>query len=352
MDKESQLMDVTLRDGSYAVNFQFSSQDVKLIGRELEESGITLIEIGHGMGLGASSEKNGLSLNTDEEYLKVAQQTFHKAQYGMFCIPGIATLEDIDMAASYGMSFIRIGTNVNEVEQSKTYIERAKKHGMFVFSNYMKSYTVSPETFAKNVLCSEEYGADVVYIVDSAGGMLQEDILRYFTAIREKSEIALGFHGHDNLGLSVANSMYAADIGVKYIDGSLQGLGRSAGNAALELLVACLMKKYGCNKYDCKKILMAGRKMISPLLREKGLNPLDVYSGLSEFHSSYMQYIHKYASKYSVNPLELIYQYSQFDKVNLNEEKMEAIAQLLPQEEIALGDFAFNDYIGNEQKKC
>jgi len=115
MKKEDKLKDVTLRDGSYAVNFQFSCQDVRMIGRALEESGINLVEIGHGMGLGASSVKNGLALNTDEEYLQAAQETFKKAQYGMFCIPEVASLDDIDMAASYGMGFIRIGTNVNEV---------------------------------------------------------------------------------------------------------------------------------------------------------------------------------------------------------------------------------------------
>ncbi len=343
-------MDVTLRDGSYAVNFQFSCQDVKMIGQEMEESGIPLIEIGHGMGLGASSEKNGLSCNTDEEYLMAAQSTIHKAKYGMFCIPGIAAIEDIDMAASYGMGFIRIGTNVDEIELAEPYIRQAKKHNMLVFANYMKSYTVSPKEFAQKTKLSQKYGADVVYIVDSAGGMFPEELKYYYEEIRAQSEIEIGYHGHNNLGLAVANSIYAIDLGMDYVDCSLQGLGRSAGNAALELVVACLRKKNMGNSYDCKKIIMAGKRLIQPLLREKGLNPLDIYSGLSEFHSSYMWYIHKYASKYGVNPLELIYEYCQYDKINLDENKLEQIARELPKENISLGEFAFYDYIGNEQK--
>lgn len=350
MDKDIQLMDVTLRDGSYAVNFQFSCQDVRIIGRELEESGISWIEIGHGMGLGANSEKNGVALNTDEEYLETAQQTFKKSKFGMFCIPDIASLDDIDMAASYGMHFLRIGTNVNEVEKSEQYIKRAKSKGIKVFANYMKSYVVSPETFADTVKKSESYGADAVYIVDSAGAMFQEDIGRYYDAVRKISDIDIGFHGHNNLGLAVANSIYAAGIGIKYVDASLQGLGRSAGNAQLELLIACLIKKYNISKYDCKKLLMAGRKIVSPLIHERGLNPLDVYSGLAEFHSSYMGYIHKYAGKYSVNPLELIYEYCKYDKVNLEEQVLENIARELPREDIVLSEFAFNEYIGNEQR--
>jgi len=350
MKKNVQLMDVTLRDGSYAVNFQFSCQDVRIIGKALEESGIGLIEIGHGMGLGASSPTNGLALNSDEEYLEAAAQTFSKAKFGMFCIPGIASLEDIDMAASYGMGFIRVGTNVGEVTKSEKYIERAKKHGMQVFANYMKSYTVSPEVFVNNVGLSVKYGADAVYIVDSAGGMLQEDIEKYYRVVREKYDIGMGFHGHDNLGLAVSNSLYAVDLGIEYVDASLQGLGRSAGNASLELLIACLMKKYDMQNYDCKKLLMAGRQLIYPLIHERGINPLDVYSGLAEFHSSYMRYIHKYAGRYSVNPLELIYQYCQIDKVNMQEDVLQEIAKELPKEDIVLSEFAFNDYIGNEQK--
>lgn len=297
--RNTQLMDVTLRDGSYAVNFQFSSQDVRIIGKEMEASGIPLIEIGHGMGLGASSEKNGISCNTDEEYLMAAQSTIHKSKYGMFCIPGIASLEDIDMAAFYGMGFIRIGTNVDEIELAEPYIKRAKKYNMLVFANYMKSYTISPKMFAQKTKLSEKYGADVVYIVDSAGGMFQDELKHYYEEIRENSKIKIGYHGHNNLGLAVSNSLYAIEAGMDYVDCSLQGLGRSAGNAALELVVACLQKKNMGNQYDCKRLIMAGKKWIQPLLREKGLNPLDIYSGLSEFHSSYMRYIHKYASKYS-----------------------------------------------------
>jgi len=345
-----QLMDVTLRDGSYAVNFQFSCQDVKMIGNEMEESGIELIEIGHGMGLGASSEKNGIACNTDEEYLAAAQQTIKKAKYGMFCIPGIASLDDIDMAASYGMGFIRIGTNADAIENAQPYIERAKHHNMLVFANYMKSYTISPQEFAKKAKMSKEYGADAVYIVDSAGGMFQNEIRDYYEEIKSVSDIKVGYHGHNNLGLAVSNSIYAVELGMDYVDCSLQGLGRSAGNAALELVVACLKKKGWAYQYDCKRIVLAGKKLVQPLLRVKGVNPLDIYSGLSEFHSSYMQYIHKYASKYCVSPLDLIYEYCKYDKINLDENKLKEIAKNLPKENMVLGDFSFCDYIGNEQK--
>lgn len=122
-----QIMDVTLRDGSYALNFQFTANDTIAIAKALENAGVMLIEVGHGVGLGASKAGYGDAAETDEAYLQAAAKTLTKAKFGMFCIPGIATLEDIDMAADYGMGFIRIGTNVTEIADSKVYIEHAKK---------------------------------------------------------------------------------------------------------------------------------------------------------------------------------------------------------------------------------
>lgn len=237
------IMDVTLRDGSYAINFQFSTADVKIIGSELETLGYQYIEIGHGMGLGASSPKNGIALNSDWEYLNAAKESIKNANYGVFCIPGIASIEDIEKAAEYGMKFIRIGTNVDKIETSKEYIKKAKECGLEVMANYMKSYAMPPKEFAHQVLRSEQYGADIVYLVDSAGSMFPEDIECYYHAVREKTNLRLGFHAHDNLGLALSNSLFAAELGFELIDTSLQGLGRSAGNASTELFTICGMKK-------------------------------------------------------------------------------------------------------------
>ena len=176
LNKDIKIMDVTLRDGSYANHFQFSLAQQKAITQGLEELGIEYIEIGHGMGLGASSRRNGIALHSDDEYLGMAQRTLKKAKYGMFCIPGIATLEDIVKAHRYGADFIRVGTNVTEIEQSKPYIYKAKELGMTVMANYMKVYAVSPKIVAEQVVKSQNLGADYVYMVDSAGCMLPKEL--------------------------------------------------------------------------------------------------------------------------------------------------------------------------------
>lgn len=347
---KTNIMDVTLRDGSYAIGFQFSDYDTRNIAGELSKAGIKYIEIGHGMGVRASSPENGLSLCSDEEYLEAARQSAGDVKYGMFCIPGKANVEDLDIIKKYGASFVRIGTNINEVERSEPYIRRAKELGLEVFANYMKSYCATVEQFQKNVELSKAYGADCIYIVDSAGSMTIREIKKYYDAIRDTANIKIGFHGHNNLGLAVSNSLYACENDFDFVDASLMGMGRSAGNASTELLVANLIKQYKDDRYDCKALTEISYKYIRPLFNHK-MNAIDIFCGIAEFHTSYLKYIHKVASKYSVNPLLLILKYSEYDKIDMDEEKLEEIALMLPQDISGnMSQYGFNEYFGNEQK--
>ena len=349
---KTQIMDVTLRDGSYAINFQFSEHDTRKIGRVLEQSGIPFVEIGHGQGLNASNYKNGIALCTDEEYLASAQEAYQTCKYGMFCIPGLARLGDLDLLKKYGASFVRIGSNVDKVETTEAYIKHAKDLGLMVAANYMKSYTATEAEFEACVKKSMSYGVDYVYIVDSAGCMLPEDIKKYYDVVKRINGPKVGFHGHNNLGLANSNSLYAAEIGFDLIDCSLQGLGRGAGNASTELLVALLEMKYGVDIYDEKKLVQFGEEYVNPLVRNSGLYGLDVYCGIAGFHSSYMKYIHRYAAKYSVNPYDLIVEYCKYDKINMDKAKLEEIAKSLPRDfDINLSKYGFGRYIGDEQSE-
>ncbi len=349
LKNKTEIMDVTLRDGSYSINFQFSEYETGKIVQGVERSGISYIEIGHGVGLGGSTPENGLALCSDEEYIAAAKRVIKDAKFGMFCIPGTAKIEDLSVLSNGGGSFVRVGTNVTEVHKSEAYIKEAKRLGLEVMANYMKSYTATPEEFAEKVKQSEAYGADVVYLVDSAGSMNADDVKRYHDAIRKVSKIRVGFHGHNNLGLAVSNSLVAMEEGYDIVDTSLLGMGRSAGNAATELVVANMVKN-GIDKYDLKALLNCAEHYVKPLWKHQA-NSLDLYCGIAEFHTSYMKYIHRYSAKYQVNPLDLIMEYTKFDKVNMDVEKLEEIARKMPVDEnCILTDFGFNEYIGNEQK--
>jgi len=350
--RQVNILDCTLRDGSYAINYSFTSADTSIICRELENAGVKYIEIGHGVGLNGSNAGYGNAMQTDEEYMIAAKSALTKAKFGMFCIPGIANLEDIDLAAKHGMGFIRVGTNVTEVAESEEFIKKAKKAGMFVAANFMKSYAMEPPKFAEMAKLSESFGADMVYIVDSSGGMFPEQIGDYFKAIRKITDIPLGFHGHDNIGLAQINSIEAAEMGITFIDTSLQGLGRSSGNAATELVVAALMKKGYNLEIDLLKIMDVGQKYIQPLLPNKGRMPLDIVSGYADFHSSYMKHIQKYSAKYQVDPSILIIEFCKIDKVNLDENLLDQIAQQLKKDkDYSIAKYGFYKYFGGEQER-
>ena len=347
-----QVLDTTLRDGSYAINFQFSAADTSSICAALEAAGFDLIEVGHGVGLGASKKGYGVAAETDEVYCQAAQSALHRASYGMFCIPGVASLSDVDMAASHGMGFIRIGTNVTEVADSRAFIERSRAHGMFVCANFMKSYAVEPREFSHYARESIEYGAQAVYIVDSAGGMLPNELRAYINSVRDLG-VPFAFHGHNNLGLAVGNSLSAHEAGAKLIDGSLLGMGRSAGNAPTEQLVAALQRQGLLMDIDLIRVLDAAAEYIAPLMKSNAAADIDLITGFAQFHSSYMKTIRTYAGKYRVDPRRLIVAVCAIDKVNAPPELVESVAKGLAGEnaDVSLARFGLHQYFGNEQDR-
>lgn len=323
------LFDTTIRDGSYAINFKYSCADVDAIVTKLDSFGIEYIEIGHGMGLNASSPANGVSLHTDEEYMLAARPEDRNAKLGFFCIPGIARLEDLEFSRKMGMSFVRVGVNANQVELAKPYIEKARDLGFIVMTNLMKSYAITPAEFAQKARTAEQYGAECVYLVDSAGCMLSEEISAYYDATREISQIDLGFHGHNNLGLAIANSVHAAKLGFAYADASIQGIGRSAGNADLESLVMIFQRMGYDLGIDIPRLLEYGYVLLRDITNRHLKNPLDYICGYSGFHSGYMKHIYQFATKYQVDPLRLIMEYAKQEQFSFDSDLMKAATEKL-----------------------
>lgn len=347
MKPEFTIVDVTCRDGSYINNFRITTAEQKNICLGLKKLGYTYVEIGHGVGLGAYRTKK--ALHTDEEYLQNAKENLQGLKYGVFCIPDVATLDDLELAAFYGCDFVRIGCNVEDIDKTEAYIKKAKKLGLHVMSNYMKSYASTLDSFREAVKKSEAWGSETVYIVDSAGGMLPADVERYFEAIKNVSNIKTGFHGHDNIGMALSNSLKAVELGADYIDCSLQKLGRSSGNTSLEHFTICLQKMGYELGVDEIALLLFSKKYVYPLVKNKGIDPIDTECGISGFHSSYLQTIQRVSAKYEVNPLELIREYCKIDKVNMDETKLENLAGTLSKDAESGLLVDFNNYFGNEQ---
>ncbi len=326
------ILDTTIRDGSYAVDFKFSCDDVAEIVGRIEKLGIEYIEIGHGMGLNASSPEHGISLHSDIEYMNAARNALKKSVFGFFCIPGIARIEDLHIARENGVAFVRVGVNADQPEKAKEYVLEATRLGFTVMTNFMKSYIVTPEQFAKNAELVESYGTDYVYLVDSAGSMLPDEIGAYYAATREKTNVKMGFHGHNNLGLAVSNSIYCAQNGFDLIDCSLQGLGRSLGNASTEMVVMAL-KKLGYEiDIDIPRLLEYGYISLRDITTRNLQNPLDLVCGYAGFHSGYLKDIYKCCNEKNVDPLRLIIAYSEIDRKNMHYGKLCEVAENLPKD--------------------
>ncbi len=329
-NKKVEILECTLRDGSYVIDFQFSEKDTMLIGSALENAGFDLIEIGHGVGLNSSNAGKGVAAATDEEYMQAAVKTFKRAKWGMFFIPGIARHEDLELAARYGMHFVRIGTNANEVEQSKDYVAHAKKLGMFVSANLMKSYVLPPVELARRAKLSQDYGVDLVCLVDSAGTMMPDDVRAYMTAMRDNGvTVPLGLHCHDNLALGMANVLTAIDCGATRIDSTLQGMGRGGGNPVTEVLLTVLKKRGIDLGIDLNRLMDISDRIIKPLLKDKGWDSINITSGYAGFHSSYLKTIMKYAHQYGVDPRDLIVGVCESDQVYAPDDLVQDIAQKL-----------------------
>lgn len=329
INSKIEILDCTLRDGSYEVDFQFTPEDTAVISAALETSGIKLIEIGHGLGLNASNMGKGKAPCNDEDYMKSVSKALVSAKWGMFFIPGIGQIDNLRLAADYDMDFIRIGTNVTEVNNAAFIIEQAKKYNMHVSVNLMKSYAVSPEELAELARISYESGADLVYIVDSAGSMLPEDVKKYFEKINEITSIPLGLHCHDNLSLGIANILSAIEFGVRRVDSTLQGLGRGGGNPATEILVAVFEKKGFHTGIHMNLLMDISENLIRPLLHGKGYDSLDITAGYAGFHSSYLKTILKYADQYSVDPRDLIIGVCEEDRIYAPDQLVEKVASNL-----------------------
>lgn len=324
------IVENTIRDGSYAVDFQLSVAESNSIVKGLDELGFEYIEIGHGLGLGAGkSAASGLSKETDEVYIKGAKSVVSSAKVGVFYIPGIGCLDDIHMAADLGVDFIRIGVNIDRYGDMLTAARLVKEKGLWLGLNLMKSYAVKPYEFLKIVKDIDNWGlADAIYLVDSAGGMVPDEVFNYIDLTREHITTPMGFHGHNNLSLAAANSLAAVRAGAEFVDSSILGMGRSAGNAQTEILTYLLSKEgWMRQQFNQYELYNFAEKTIAPLIAlRQGLSGDDIHIGVSKFHTSYLPLINEFAEKFDIDRKLLIKEVSDVNCLNPGQDLVSQIA--------------------------
>ena len=326
--KNIEILDCTLRDGSYVTNFQFSKRDTKNIVSGLDKSGVNFIEVGHGLGLGASSPKFGISYESDYEYINVAKKAAPNRLIGSFCIPGIGSKKDIRESVKAGLDFIRIGVNVDEISEAEEFVKLSHDLGLQVHLNLMKTYAFDPKILATEVRKVKKWPLDVIYVVDSAGSMLPKDTENYVTMLKNNTSFDVGFHGHNNLGIANANCIAAADAGARFVDGTLLGIGRSAGNAQLEVIAWVIEQSGYQTNIDCISLFDVAERWVMPLMpKAQGLMPIDVTIGMSKFHTSFMPRLKRALDKYDVDLKKLIVEVSKKDFINPSQDLINKVAK-------------------------
>ena len=322
------VLECTLRDGSYAIDYTFTAKNTYEISKKLEEAGFYLIEVGHGTGIGSTENGPHPAVESDEAYLKAAAEALTTSKFGMFFLVEFGRMHHLDMARDYGMHFIRIGTDITHTDKAKDYVKYAKKKGYYVSFNLMKSYGVPPKEYGEIAAKVASWGVDIVVVVDSAGCMLPDEVRAYIEAGKESVDCLVSFHGHNNLQLAVANVLAAIEGGCDGVDTSLRGMGRSAGNAQTEIVVP-LLKRMGILKLNVDEFLTMdiGTEYIEPLMPpQKGTDPTALVLGLGKFHSSYLPLINKRAEEFGIDNKRLALAVGEANCVDVTEELVYKVA--------------------------
>lgn len=262
------LHDMCLRDGMHAKREQISVEQMVKVATALDDAGIPYIQATHGAGLGGNSLQHGFALATNEEYISAVASRMKQAKVSVLLIPGLGTMKELQAAYDAGARSVHVATHCTEADTSPQHIAFARKLGMDTTGFLMMSHLNDAAGIAQQGKLMESYGAHTIYVTDSAGYMLPEDVKARVGALREvlKPETEIGFHGHHNLGMGVANSIAAIEAGASRIDGSVAGLGAGAGNTPLEVFAAVCERMGIETGVDLFKIMDVAEDVIVPMM--------------------------------------------------------------------------------------
>jgi 4-hydroxy-2-oxovalerate/4-hydroxy-2-oxohexanoate aldolase len=327
--KSVTLHDNCLRDGMHPKRHQISIEQMVNIATGLDEAGVPLIEVTHGDGLGGASVNYGFPKNSDEEYLRAVIPKLKRAKVSALLIPGIGTVDHLRLAHDCGVGTIRVATHCTEADVSEQHIALSRKLGLDTVGFLMMAHMIEPAALVEQAKLMEGYGANVIYCTDSAGYMLPDDVSSRIGALRSalRPETELGFHGHHNLAMGIANSLAAIEAGANRIDGSAAGLGAGAGNTPLEVFAAVCDRMGIATGVDVFKLADVAEDRVMPLMDTPVRIDRDaLILGYAGVYSSFLLFAKRAASKYGVRSTDILVELGRMKTVGGQEDMIEDLA--------------------------
>jgi 4-hydroxy 2-oxovalerate aldolase len=305
--KPPRVTDTTLRDGSHAVRHQFTREQVRNVVTALDKAGVPVLEVTHGDGLSGSSIQYGFSRVNEMDLIEEARSAATNARIAALLLPGIGTRKELKDAVERGIQVVRIATQCTEADISQQHFGMAKEMALEAVGFLMMAHMRPPEFLAEQALLMERYGADCVYVVDSAGALLPDGAAARVRALRQALKIQVGFHAHNNLGLAIGNTLAAIEAGADQVDGTMRGLGAGAGNAPTELIAATL-DKLGLNPgLDVFALLDAAEFVVAPMMPFQPIPDRDsIAIGYVGVYSTFLLHAKRLGQQYGVDPLQIL----------------------------------------------
>lgn len=301
--RDVRITDTTLRDGSHAVRHQFTEQQVRDVAGALDRAGVSVIEVTHGDGLAGSSFNYGFSAVSDIKLIEAAFETVKQARIAALLLPGLGTVHDIHEAHSAGARLLRVATHSTEADVSVQAFGKAREIGMETVGFLMLSHMTAPTELARQARIMANAGCQCVYVVDSAGALLPTGVTERVDALVNElgADAQVGFHGHQNMSLGVANSLAAYAAGARQIDGTLRALGAGAGNTPTEALVAALDASGVQTGIDLPLILSAADDVLSKIAPFFPAIDRDaIIQGRYGVYNSFLLHARRAADRYNV----------------------------------------------------
>ena len=336
-DLDIRVTDTSLRDGSHHKRHQFIASEVRSIVEALDASGVPVIEVTHGDGLGGSSFNYGFSKTPEQELITIAAQTAKQAKIAFLMLPGVGVKDDIRAAQDNGGSICRIATHCTEADISIQHFGLARELGLETVGFLMMSHSQPPEVLAKQARIMADAGCQCVYVVDSAGALVLDQVSDRVSAIVAElgSDAQVGFHGHENLDLGCANSVFAVRAGATQIDGSARRFGAGAGNTPVEAFVGVADKLGWKTGIDFFAIVDAAEDVVRPAMPDEcKLDRMALMMGYAGVYSSFLKHAYAQAERYDVSGAEILVRAGARKLVGGQEDQLIDIALELRQEKL------------------